>query len=82
MPLRIVAWDSLNSVGGTKALDGKSVNDHLMGDKAITLQRGLEKMLPIVRKNKLVMLATAQARDNFDAGTHGPRKKNLNWRSP
>lgn len=75
MPLRIVALDSLNSVGGTKALDGKSVNDHLMGDKAITLQRGLEKMLPIVRKNKLVMLATAQARDNFDAGTHGPRKK-------
>jgi RecA/RadA recombinase len=75
MPLRIVALDSLNSIGGTKALDGKSVNDHLMGDKAITVQRGLEKMLPIVRKRKLVMFATAQVRDNFDAGPHGPKEK-------
>lgn len=76
MPLRIVAIDSLNMIGGTKSLAAdRSVNDHLMGDQAITLQRGLQKFMPIVRKHKLVALATAQLRANMDAGQYGPKEK-------
>ena len=76
MPLRIVAIDSFNSIGGTKSLvEDRSVNDHLMGDKAITIQRGLEKIVPIIKRNNLVFIGTAQMRDNFDAGQYGPKEK-------
>ena len=76
MPLRIVAIDSFNSIGGTKSLvEGRSVSDHLMGDKAITIQRGLEKMVPILKRNRIVFFGTSQMRDNFDAGQYGPKEK-------
>ena len=76
MPLRIVAIDSLNSIGGTKSMaSDRSVNDHLMGDQALTLQRGLQKFMPIVRKHKLVAFATAQIRANIDGGMYGPKEK-------
>lgn len=76
MPLRIVAIDSLNSIGGTKSLSAdRSVNSHLIGDQALTLQKGLQKFMPIVRKHKLVALATAQIRANVDAGQYGPKEK-------
>jgi RecA/RadA recombinase len=76
MPLRIVAIDSLNAIGGTKSLSpDRSVNDHLMGDQALTLQRGLQKFMPIVRQHKLVAFATAQIRANIDGGMYGPKEK-------
>jgi hypothetical protein len=76
MPLRIVAIDSINSIGGTKAMAAdRSVNDHLIGDKALTLQRGLEKFVPLTKKYKLLTLATAQLRANLEAGQYGPKEK-------
>ena len=76
MPLRILGIDSFNSIGGTKALaEDRSVSDHLMGDKAITIQRGLEKIVPMVRRNNIVLFGTAQMRDDFNAGQHGPKEK-------
>jgi len=80
-PLRYVAIDSLNRVAGTKALaEDRSVNEHLMGDKALTLQRVLEKIVPITRRNKIVLIGTCQIRANFDAGAHGPKEKlGINW---
>jgi len=80
-PLRIVAIDSLNRVGGTKTMaEGRSVNDHLMGDKALTLQRVLEKIVPICRRHKITLIGTCQIRANLDAGSHGPKEKlGINW---
>lgn len=76
MPLRIVAIDSLNAIGGTKSMVAdRSVNDHLIGDQALTLQKGLQKFLPIVRKHKLTMFAVAQVRANIDGGSYGPKEK-------
>jgi RecA/RadA recombinase len=83
MKLRYFAIDSLNRVGGTKTLaEGRSVNDHLMGDKALTLQRVLEKVVPICRKYKITLIGTCQIRANLDAGQHGPKEKlGINWDS-
>jgi hypothetical protein len=81
--LRYVAIDSLNRVGGTKTMaDGRSVNDHLMGDKALTLQRVLEKVVPICRRYKITLIGTCQIRANLDAGQYGPKEKlGINWDS-
>lgn len=76
MPLRMVALDSITGIGGTKSMTAdRSVNDHLMGDHALTIQRGLQKLMPIIRNNKINLFASAQIRANMDAGQYGPKEK-------
>jgi hypothetical protein len=83
MKISYVAIDSLNRVGGTKTMaEGRSVNDQLMGDKALTLARVLEKIVPICRRHKITLIGTCQVRANFDAGQYGPKEKlGINWDS-
>lgn len=76
MPLRMIAIDSITGVAGTKSMGAdRSVNDHLIGDQALTIQKGLQKVVPIVRNHKLLFLASAQVRANMDAGQYGPKEK-------
>lgn len=77
MPLKMVAIDSLTNIQGTKSMSpDRSVNDHLVGDQALTIQRGLQKLMPIVRNNKLNLFASAQIRSNVDAGNpYAPKEK-------
>jgi RecA/RadA recombinase len=77
MPLRIVAIDSLTNIAGTKSMSAdRSVNDHLVGDHALTIQRGLQKLMPIVRNHKLNLFASAQIRSNVDANNpYAPKEK-------
>ena len=77
MPLRIVAIDSLTGIAGTKSMSAdRSVNDHLVGDHALTIQRGLQKLMPIIRNHKLNLFASAQIRSNVDAGNpYAPKEK-------
>ncbi len=76
MKLGIVAIDSLTKIGGTKSLvSDRSVNDHLIGDGALTRQRVLEKIIPVTRRHRITMFGTVQIRANLDAGSHGPKEK-------
>ena len=77
MPLGLVAIDSLTMIGGTKSLTGgRSVNDHLIGDKALTVTKGLEKIIPIFKKHKIPYIATDQLRSNVDASNpRAPKEK-------
>lgn len=83
-PLRIVVIDSLTGIGGTKSLSGdRSVNDHLVGDQALTIGKGLDKFIPVVRKHNLVAFVTAQMRANVDTSNpHGPKEKmSASWKA-
>jgi len=77
MPLRIVAIDSLTNIAGTKSMSAdRSVNDHLVGDHALTVQRGLQKLMPIIRNYKINLFASAQIRSNVDANNlYAPKEK-------
>jgi RecA/RadA recombinase len=77
MPLRIVAIDSLTNIAGTKSMSvDRSVNDHLVGDHALTIQRGLQKLMPIIRNHKINLFASAQIRSNVDANNpYAPKEK-------
>jgi RecA/RadA recombinase len=76
-PIRMIAIDSLTNIGGTKSMSpDRSVNDHLVGDHALTIQRGLQKLMPIIRNHKINLFATAQIRSNVDAGNpYAPKEK-------
>jgi hypothetical protein len=75
MPLRMIIIDSLNNITGVKRLAADSVSDHLIGDKALTLQTGLEKLIPFCKRNKIFLAATAQIRGNLDGGYNAPKEK-------
>ncbi len=75
MPLRMIVIDSLNNIIGTKRKNAESVSDHLIGDKALTLQTGLEKLIPFCKRNKIFLAATAQIRGNLDGGYNAPKEK-------
>ena len=72
MPLRMIIIDSLTNVQGVKRKDATSVEDHLRGDHALTLQIGLDKLVPFCKRNKILLIGTSQMRANQKAGTGGP----------
>jgi hypothetical protein len=75
LPLGMIIIDSLNNITGVKRLAAESVANHLIGDKALTLQTGLEKLIPFCKKNKIFLAATAQIRGNLDGGYNAPKEK-------
>jgi len=70
MPLRMVIIDSITAIGGVKA-QGRSVEDHLIGDKALTITRGLDQIIPFFKKNNITYITVAQIRMNIGAH-YGP----------
>lgn len=72
MPLRILVIDSLTNIQGVKRKDADSISDHLRGDHALTVQTGLDKLVPFCKRNKVFLIGTSQMRANQKAGTHGP----------
>ena len=48
----MVVIDSLTAIDGIKA-EGRSTADHLIGDKALTLTRGLARVIPFFKKNNI-----------------------------
>lgn len=75
MPLGLVIIDSLSGIQGIKRQNADSIEQHLMGDQALTIGTGLDMIIPIFRKYNVPWIATAQVRANLDAGTHGPKFK-------
>lgn len=75
-PLRIIVLDSLTAIMGVKRGDAESVTQHLIGDKALTLQIGLEKLVPFCKRNKILLIATVQMRANVgDTSWHAEKDK-------
>jgi len=76
-PLGMVAFDSITSIGGTKSMDGdRSINDHLIGDKALTITKGWEKVIPIFKKYCIPYFGVEQMRKNIDANNpRAPKEK-------
>lgn len=81
MPLKILVIDSLNGIRGIKSLNTESVEDHLMGDEALTLKNGLKRVVPLLKKHNIHFIATAHMAANIGAvGMHAPKfKAALSW---
>lgn len=75
MPLRMIVIDSLTNIQGVKRKDAASVEDHLRGDHALTLQAGFDKLMPFCKNNKILLVGTSQMRANQDGGPYGPKDR-------
>lgn len=75
MPLGLIGLDSLTNVQGVKRKDADSVEDHLRGDHALTIQIGLDKMVPFCKQNKIMLIGTSQLRAKQDSTPGGPKEQ-------
>lgn len=75
MPLGIFAIDSITKIMGVKREGAESVENHLVGDHALTVQIGMDKLVPFLKRNKTLFIGTSQMRGNMDAGKYGPKEK-------
>lgn len=64
--IKVVVIDSINAIRGKRGIDSKSIEDNTIGDLAATLQTGMQRILPIIRHNKIALLCSVQARAEFD----------------
>lgn len=71
-PIRILVIDSLTNIQGIKRRDADSVSDHLRGDHALTVQTGLDKLVPFCKQNKILLIGTSQMRANQKATPGAP----------
>jgi RecA/RadA recombinase len=75
MPLRAIIIDSMTALMGIREADAESISDSQMGDRANAVTKGLKRILPIIRKHKIILMVTAHLRANFEAGLYGPKEK-------
>lgn len=75
MPLKLVIIDSLRNIAGVKQMNADSVTNHQMGDKALTIQKGLEAIMPFLRRNRISLICTEHVRGNLDGNAYSSKIK-------
>lgn len=66
MPLGLLSVDSLTNIMGVKRGNADSIEDHLIGDHALTVSIGLGKLIPFCKRNKIPLICTTQMRANVN----------------
>jgi RecA/RadA recombinase len=64
--IKCVVIDSLKGISGRRAMNATSVMTQQIGDEAATLQDGLKRILPTIRKYKIALLMTTHVRSELD----------------
>ena len=62
----LVVIDSLSMIRGRRSMNAESLETQQIGDRALTLQEGFSRLIPVIRKYKIALLCTAQARAELD----------------
>lgn len=66
LKVKLIIIDSLKGIAGRRFLNATTVNQQLIGDQAATIQDGLMRIVPILRKYKIAMLMTTHVRAEMD----------------
>jgi RecA/RadA recombinase len=66
MPLRYIIIDSVSGVLGRRELDSDTIETQQIGDHALTVQTGLKRILPTIRKHKIATTLITQVRAEMD----------------
>ena len=75
MPLKVLVIDSLNGIRGIKSMASDSVENHLIGDEALTLKAGLKRIVPLLKRRNILLFCTAHMAANIGAMGHAPKSK-------
>lgn len=64
--IKLIIIDSLNGIAGRRTLNADSISTQQIGDKAATIQAGLEMILPVLRRHKITLIMTSHVRAEMD----------------
>jgi len=71
LPVKYIIIDSIQGIQGIKEQNSGDISQHLIGDHAQTVQKGLKQILPMLRRHKIALTCTAHVRANVDIGPGG-----------
>jgi len=66
LKVRAIVIDSLKGIAGRRFLNAKTINTQQIGDQAATIQDGLLRILPIIRKHRIALIMTTHVRAEMD----------------
>ena len=75
MPLRMFVLDSVTGVLGIKRKAADSIEQHLIGDQALTIGNAMQNIVPWCKRNKILLIGTAQMRANIDSNPYAEKTK-------
>jgi RecA/RadA recombinase len=75
MPLRMFILDSVTGVLGIKRKAAESIEQHLIGDAALTIGHAMQNIVPWCKRNKILLIGTAQMRANIDSNPYAEKTK-------
>lgn len=64
--IKLIIIDSLTGIQGRRTANAESILDQNRGDQALTIQEGLLRILPTIRKHKIGLVMTAHLRAEQD----------------
>jgi RecA/RadA recombinase len=65
-PVKLIVIDSISGVQGRREMTTESVTKQTIGDHAQTIQIGLKRILPIIRKYNIALILICQVRAEMD----------------
>jgi hypothetical protein len=65
-PLKLIVIDSLNGIQGLRSQNNDSIEKVTIGDHAKTVQDGLKRILPVIRKYDIALVLIDQVRAEMD----------------
>lgn len=74
-PIKLVIIDSITGIQGRRAGNADSVNQMQIGDHALTIQDGLKRIIPTLRRKKIALVMTVHIRAEMDMAEQMRGKK-------
>lgn len=74
-PIKLIIIDSLTGIQGRRAMNADTVMTQQIGDEAKTLQDGLKRILPVIRRKRIALVGTAHVRAELDQAEQMRGKK-------
>lgn len=65
-PVKLIVIDSVSGIQGRREMTTESVTKHTIGDHAQTIQIGLKRILPVIRKYNIALICIVQVRAEMD----------------
>lgn len=65
-PIKMIIIDSVSGIQGRREMNLESVEKMTIGDHAQTIQIGLKRILPVIRKHDIALVLIAQVRAEMD----------------
>lgn len=65
-PIKMIIVDSVSGVQGNREINSESVGKVTIGDHAQTIQKGLKRILPVIRKYDIALVLVCQVRSEMD----------------